>query len=291
MLQWSNLFIMLTLSLIIPVYNEERHIRACLDAITRQTMAPYEVIVVDNNCSDDTIAIAKSYDFVRVVHEKKQGRAHARSTGFNTATGDVIGRIDADSELAPNWVERVLAHFENDKDLQGLTGIGFTDIVPYTHRVKSTLFARSYYWVVQVLFRTTTMWGATMAVRSSAWRAVADKTIQDDAQVHEDQDVSLWMAGLGMKIRVVNDVRMTTTGQTYRYLPKLYSYTRLQAQTKRLHKQTGTFSSPEFPKLSLFPLIPGFLIGSFFGIMLAVTSILTYPIDWFLLRKHGRLLR
>ena len=60
----------LTLSIVIPVYNEQDQIKGCLDAIKNQTIAPQEVIVVDNNSNDNSIAIAKKYAFVRIITAK-----------------------------------------------------------------------------------------------------------------------------------------------------------------------------------------------------------------------------
>ena len=134
---------MLTLSLIIPVYNEEHHIRECLEAVKRQICMPDEVIVVDNNCTDRTIEIVKEYDFVRIVSETKQGRAYARSAGFNAANSEILGRIDADSRIAPNWTKVVKASFEANKKLAGMGGLGRTVYVPGLNFLKSTLFTRS----------------------------------------------------------------------------------------------------------------------------------------------------
>ena len=55
----------LTLSIVIPVFNEQRYIKACLDSIAAQTVKPDEVIVVDNNSTDKTVQIAKKYKFDR----------------------------------------------------------------------------------------------------------------------------------------------------------------------------------------------------------------------------------
>src|SRR5258708_13450803 len=92
----------LTLSLVIPAYNEERYLKACLEAVAQQTISPIEVIVVDNNSTDKTADIAQSYNFVRLVSEKKQGRGHARNKGFDLAIGDNIGRVEFDTVLSPD---------------------------------------------------------------------------------------------------------------------------------------------------------------------------------------------
>src|SRR5579884_4992 len=101
------------LSLVIPVYNEAELLPLCLDSVAALKDKPDEVIVVDNNSSDQTAAIASSYSFVKLIKEPRQGVVHARSRGFNEATGDIIARIDGDSILPPDWTDRVKAVFKD----------------------------------------------------------------------------------------------------------------------------------------------------------------------------------
>src|SRR5436190_15022830 len=111
----------LTLAIVIPAYNEEDYLSACLDSVNNQSVVPSEVIVVDNNSSDKTAQIAKSYSFVRLVTEEKQGVFWAAQTGFKAAGSDIIGRIDADTILAQDWVEKVLAYM-TDSSITAVTG-------------------------------------------------------------------------------------------------------------------------------------------------------------------------
>src|SRR6266404_9608138 len=101
----------LTLTIVIPAYNEQGYIKACLDSIKNQSEAPNEVIVVDNNSTDKTVEIARKYSFVKVIHEKRQHQVFAQAAGFNLAKGDIIGRIDADSVLPADWVRKIKAAF------------------------------------------------------------------------------------------------------------------------------------------------------------------------------------
>ncbi|HPG37472.1 MAG TPA: glycosyltransferase family A protein, partial [Candidatus Saccharibacteria bacterium] len=94
------------ISVVIPVYNEAAALPACLEALAGQTAPPFEVLVVDNNSTDDSVLVAARYPFVTVLHEKRQGVLHARSLGFTAARGDIIGRIDADTEVAPDWIKQ-----------------------------------------------------------------------------------------------------------------------------------------------------------------------------------------
>lgn len=271
---------MLTLSLIIPVYNEEHHIRACLEAIAAQTVAPTEVIVVDNNCTDGTISIVKEFSFVRVISETKQGRGHARNAGFNAARGEIIGRIDADSLLQPNWVETVIGHFTQNNSLAGLTGLGITPFIPLTVMPKNTFMTRSYYWYVHAYFGTITMWGANMAVRKSAWHQVKELVCLDDAQVHEDQDIALHMAGKSMLIQQMNDVLVVSLNQSFRYLPKMLYYARLAGYTRRFHRKLGNIPVPQSIRISLMRRLGSLLYSLPASIYALIVGVLFLPLDF-----------
>jgi glycosyltransferase involved in cell wall biosynthesis len=270
----------LRLSLVIPVYNEEHHIQACLEAIKTQTVAPYEVIVVDNNSTDKTVEIARSYPFVKVINEKRQGRGWARTAGFNATKGEVIGRIDADSRLAHNWVEHATQAFVLNKHLMGVTGLGRASMLPRTGLIRDTFWTRAYYWVVHATFRTVTMWGADMAIRREAWDAVKNEVCNDDAIVHEDQDISLCMAAQGLKIEQDDKLIITTRGQTFHYFPKIIHYWKLEHSTLRLHQKKGTFDAPKFPRLSFWNTLPGRLYSYVLGVPFLLASLMLLPLDF-----------
>ena len=279
---------MLKLSLIIPVYNEERHIEATLDSIAAQTVKPDEVILVDNNCNDKTLEIAEKYDFVKIVHEEKQGRGHARNAGFNAAKYDVLARIDGDSLLQANWVEAVKNHFETDEELAGLTGLAYTPVLPLLKWPLWTFYARTYYWNVHGVFGTITCWGATMAVSKKAWKAVKNDVCLDDTQVHEDQDIALWIAALDMKIIQANDVRITSYDESFRYFPKLWYYTALRDKTRKYHKEKDNLPPPPSKRIPMIERLGShvFSIPMFFWGF--VVGVIMFPLDYFMYRILGR---
>lgn len=115
------------ISVVIPAYNEEKHIVRCLDAfVAQQTTYPFEVILVNNNSTDNTEKLAKEYQSKITLHiilEKEKGRGHARATGFAKAKGDVILSTDADA-IAPNdWIEQMGKVFE-ESSVGAVTGTG-----------------------------------------------------------------------------------------------------------------------------------------------------------------------
>lgn len=271
---------MLTLSLIIPVYNEERHIQECLDAVAAQTRMPDEVIVVDNNCTDATIKLVKKYSFVTVIKEPAQGRGHARSAGFNAAHGQVLARIDVDSVIDRDWVEKIVKAFEEDNDLSGITGLGQTSYLPAIRSLKNTLISRTYFWFVHANFNTVTMWGANMAIRSSSWKKVKSQVCLDDSLVHEDQDLSLCMAANGDKIVFQPDLQVTTNTQSFRYLGKLIHYSQLFKDTKAMHEKNGNLASPKMRRLGFWNTLFGRVLAIVFTTYIGTVSLVFFPVDY-----------
>jgi cellulose synthase/poly-beta-1,6-N-acetylglucosamine synthase-like glycosyltransferase len=109
------------ISFIIPCYNEEKYIRECIHSIKNECdNISYEIIVVDNNCTDNTAMIAKQ-EGVIVVSEKQKGVVFARQKGYEIAQYNLIANIDADSRLCKGWVETALAQINND-DVVAVTG-------------------------------------------------------------------------------------------------------------------------------------------------------------------------
>ena len=109
-------------SVIIPVYNGSRTIARCLDALTAQSVprSEYEIIVVNDASSDDTARIVSRFP-VRVLTQPHRGPAAARNFGVREAKGDLVLFTDADTEPTPNWIETMLAPFEN-RDIAGAKG-------------------------------------------------------------------------------------------------------------------------------------------------------------------------
>ena len=107
-------------SVVIPAYNEEKFIRKALKSVTNQLVDADEIIVINNNSSDKTVEITRSFS-VRIIDEKKQGMISARNTGFDNAKYDIIARIDADVQVPPDWIQRIKRNFEKKK-IDALTG-------------------------------------------------------------------------------------------------------------------------------------------------------------------------
>lgn len=197
---------MLNVSIVIPAWNEEERIADCLTNATRQTVQPHEVLVVDNRSTDGTCRVVEEFirdhpgSPVRLLHQnEEQGLIPTRNYGLNHATGDVLGRVDADCMLKPDWVEVVSGIFTEDPQAMGATGpVTYYDMPARHVSLKGDDRVRRHSYRAdggQVL-----LFGSNMALRASAWRQIADEVCQDRSDVmHEDIDVSLHLLGKGMR--------------------------------------------------------------------------------------------
>jgi cellulose synthase/poly-beta-1,6-N-acetylglucosamine synthase-like glycosyltransferase len=189
----------LRISLVIPAYNEESHLGDCLSAALEQTLPFYEIIVVDNNSSDATAALAESFPNIRVVHEQRQGIVHARDRGFNAASGDIIARIDADTVLPEHWAEYI-TEFYRDKANLGIawTGGGWFYDVPFSRLVSATYSAFAFS-LNTLLIGTPTMWGSNMALPRTLWQQIRHTTCTEHG-IHEDLDMAIHLRAAGASI-------------------------------------------------------------------------------------------
>jgi glycosyltransferase involved in cell wall biosynthesis len=101
-------------SVVIPAYNAERFLREAIDSAIAQTVAPIEVIVVDDGSTDGTAEVLASCGgVVRSVRQENGGVSSARNHGARLAVGDAIAFLDADDVWHPQKLERQLPHLED----------------------------------------------------------------------------------------------------------------------------------------------------------------------------------
>jgi glycosyltransferase involved in cell wall biosynthesis len=116
----------LTVSFIVPAINEERHIGRCLCSIARQELSAgvgaIEVIVVDNQSTDRTAAMSRELG-AQVVEVAPGFPSRARNMGVRASKGDWLVFVDADSELAPDWLTMCLLHFAGDPLVVAAAGV------------------------------------------------------------------------------------------------------------------------------------------------------------------------
>lgn len=245
----------LTLSIIIPVYNEENYLAACLESIAAQTVKPHEVIVVDNNSTDRSMAIARGFQFVKIIKETRPHQSYAQQTGFNTAKGDILGRIDADTILPSEWVAKITDCFWARPATVAVTGSG----MPYDTTASSVvkfIFDR-YYHLADTFSGHTMLWGANCAIRKTAWRKIADEVLLRP-DIWEDYDLSFCVAKHG-KINFLPEADVEVSFRSaHKPLPNQVRYQFRAVRTFAIRKgifRAALFMSAWSSLLLMFPLL------------------------------------
>ncbi len=107
-------------SVIVPTYNEEADIRNTIDALLALDYEKKEIIVVDSVSTDKTIEILKEYEkknqLMLYVETSRRGVSSARNLGIREANGEIVIILNADVILPPDFIRRILTHYEKGAD-------------------------------------------------------------------------------------------------------------------------------------------------------------------------------
>ena len=103
-------------TVVIPFYNRARTLSRALDSVISQTFTGWEVVLVDDGSTDESLKVAERYaheyeERIRVFRQENGGPGAARNTGIAKARGSFIAILDSDDEWSPIFIERVLAAF------------------------------------------------------------------------------------------------------------------------------------------------------------------------------------
>jgi cellulose synthase/poly-beta-1,6-N-acetylglucosamine synthase-like glycosyltransferase len=114
---------MMKVSVIVPVYNGEKVITNCLKALLNQNYPKndYEIIVVDDGSTDNTVTVVKKFKKVKLIQQKHKGPAVARNLGVKHAKGSIVLFTDADCVPSKNWIKNMVEPFK-DKQVVGVAG-------------------------------------------------------------------------------------------------------------------------------------------------------------------------
>lgn len=254
-----------SVGIVIPAYNEEATIRACVTAALGQTVAATEIVVVDNRSTDATSdilddLIAQHPDApLRVLRqESAQGITPTRNMGFDAITSDIIGRIDADTLLEPDWVEQVARVFV-DPTIHAATGpVIYYDMPLRRYMARADDTAR------KAMFRLATsysfLFGTNMALRRQAWWTIRDEVCLDPEDLmHEDIDISVHLYDQGLKAVYSSHMVAGMSARRIDDTPKdFYDYVQRFDRTYRHHGiRKRRLRAPAWVYLAVYPIAKG----------------------------------
>lgn len=100
------------ISVIIPVYNEENDLNECIDSLVNQSEESFEIIVIDDGSTDNTLNVVKEFERIKspdikIISQKHKGAGAARNLGAKTARGDILVFIDADMTFEKSFLSKL----------------------------------------------------------------------------------------------------------------------------------------------------------------------------------------
>ena len=207
------------ISVVVPAYNEEDYLPKSLQALKNQEFhKAFEVIVVDNNSTDNTHAIASSFN-TRIIKEKNQGLIFAKQAGCKHARAGIIAVLDADNIPSPDWLERIDRHF-SDEHLAAVTGPYRLPGVPWWGRAYTSAGIYNIR-LVQALTRTSPhIWGGNVAFRRKHFEAFGG---YDTRFTFAADEVKL-RKNLKKFGRIQHDMRLSVTSSSRRFKDGAYYF-------------------------------------------------------------------
>ena len=109
-------------SVIIPVYNSSKYLEECINSVVRQTYKNLEIIIVNDNSTDDSLSIINSFNDKRIKLinlDKKNGVSNARNKGVEISTGDYICFLDSDDYWSLKKIEKQIKFIKNKAFIYG----------------------------------------------------------------------------------------------------------------------------------------------------------------------------
>jgi len=204
----------MTAAVVVPTYERPDRLASTVETVCNQTTDNYEVLVVDDGSASDAQESAleriETFDRVRVLRQENAGPAAARNRGWRATSGDPVLFTDDDCLVPRNWVERLVAGFDDDPDVGAVGG----PLLPTAAATERSVFARLHRYRNEVVYDQPTapttggadlpMGGtANIAYRRAALEAVDgfDETFPTAAG--EDADLQKRVADAGWLMKFV----------------------------------------------------------------------------------------
>jgi cellulose synthase/poly-beta-1,6-N-acetylglucosamine synthase-like glycosyltransferase len=244
------------ITVVIPAYNAEATLPACLSALRLQSQPADEILVVDDGSSDDTALVARRLG-AAVSQQQHQGPAEARNLGIQLARGEIVLFTDADCEPCLDWVEQMVQPLA-DPTVSGVKGVYRTRQKQVVARLVQCEFAERY----GLLDRSPTIDFVdthAAAFRTSALREVGG--FNPTFIGNEDVDLSYRLAQAGYRLvfnrRAVVYHQHPATWGRYMRLKVTRGYWRMMAYRRHPGKALRDSYTPQILKAQVLLVFLG----------------------------------
>lgn len=209
------------ISIIIPVFNAEKTLRECLNAIYSSTYQNFEVIIVDDLSTDGFILIAKEFPCTLIHMDEKSGPARARNTGALHAKGEILFFTDSDIIIKEDTLQKIVNAIEGQIAVTGMYAR-----IPYLNRFFS-LYHNYYAHRSQKETNTLTFMFHTScgAIRKDVFKAIGGFNENMRKPTVEDVDFGYRLMENGHRVYLDKSIQVTHfTDYNFSKLIKSYFY-------------------------------------------------------------------
>ncbi len=190
------------ISVVMPVYNVEAYVAEAIRSVLGQTMADFELIIVDDGGSDASMAICRGFadPRIRIIAQANRGLAGARNTGILAARARIIAFLDSDDRWLPEKLALHLVHLQANPDLGvSFSPSRFIDAAGRPLRLKQQPALRRI--TPELIFcRNPVGNGSAPVIRRSALDSVAFEHPDErgrlcffDESLRQSEDIEMWL--------------------------------------------------------------------------------------------------
>ena len=192
-------------SVIIPCYNQGRYLSDAIESVLTQTLASYEIIVIDDGSSDDTAAVAGRYAHrVRLITQSNAGLSAARNRGLVEARGRFVQFLDADDAILPTKLA-MQVELLHSSELPGTAYCNYTrgtDIDIYVEPPRPFAYLPPEHGQGSVLEQVARDWELRMSIPAHCFlfdrRLFAEHGVRFDISLPTHEDWDCWMSVLSL---------------------------------------------------------------------------------------------
>ena len=196
------------ISIVVPNYNGEITIKKCLDFIFSQNYDNFEVVVVDDCSTDNSIEIIRSYQKVKLIElNKNQGPAVARNEGADNSKGDIIVFVDSDVCLPESALSLIKKTFEEEQDTQAIVGMP-DRFCKFENMCSQHFNLRVHFNYLNLPPYISIIYGSIFAVRRKTFFEVGGLDARFKTAGVEDDDLGIRISQKGYKIKHLKNLQI-----------------------------------------------------------------------------------
>jgi len=233
-----------TISVIVPAYNCETTIRACIESLLTQSRAPDEIVVVDDGSRDGTADAVSKYPAKLVRLARNAGPGVARNEGAKIASGDILAFTDSDCVAPSDWLARIERELQDEGIVAVTGGYAGTLVDGFLPLLQHLVLRERQASLPDEIASTIT---SNFACRRRAFEAVGGfplycrrRDSQRPVWGNEDEELGFRLTRAGGRIRWMKDV-----GVLHRFRPGLWAYLRQQ----KFYAERIVMSHFRFPEM------------------------------------------